>query len=200
MIKNREDSSGAIKYYYGKMGEVWKTVRTLIVPNQAKDKRLKCMICSLCVILIIFSCADKKNRYGINFNNQRSIIKLPLLDSSWKYSPSYTSEGGAWVNPQKKDGVPCYFQKRNLIKNNRLIWESDIYLGGKTYMTIDGSIRESLTVTYYFEKKKWEYVYHTAKRNYNSSNSPSQIKKIYNSIDVVISKSEADSILFSWGL
>ena len=165
-----------------------------------KDKRLKCMICSLCVILIIFSCADKKNRYGINFNNQRSIIKLPLLDSSWKYSPSYTSEGGTWVNAQKKDGVPCYFQKRNFIKNNRLIWESDIYLGGKTYMTIDGSIRESLTVTYYFEKKKWEYVYHTAKRNYNSSNSPSQIKKLYNSIDVVISKSEADSILFSWGL
>ena len=39
-------------------------------------------------------------------------------------------------------------------------------MGGKTYTTIDGSIRESLTVTYYFEKKKWEYVYHTAKRNY----------------------------------
>ena len=121
--------------------------------RNSKDGRLKCMICSLCVILIIFSCADKKNRYGINFNNQRSIIKLPLLDSSWKYSPSYTSEGGTWVNLQKKDGVPCYFQKRNLIKNNRLIWESDIYLGGKTYMTIDGSIRESLTVTYYFEKR-----------------------------------------------
>ena len=168
--------------------------------RNSKDKRLKCMICSLCVILIIFGCADKQNRYGINFNNQRSIIKLPLLDSSWKYSPSYTSEGGTWVNAQKKDGVPCYFQKRNLIKNNRIIWESDIYLGSKTYMTIDGSIRESLDITYYFEEKKWEYVYHTAKRNYNSSNSPSQIKNLYNSIDVVISKCEADSILFSWGL
>ncbi|WP_277266238.1 toxin TcdB middle/N-terminal domain-containing protein, partial [Prevotella corporis] len=31
----REDGSGAIEYYYGKMGEVAKTVRTLIVPNQA---------------------------------------------------------------------------------------------------------------------------------------------------------------------
>ena len=31
----REDGSGAIEYYYGKMGEVLKTVRTLIVPNQA---------------------------------------------------------------------------------------------------------------------------------------------------------------------
>ena len=30
-----EDGSGAIEYYYGKMGEVLKTVRTLIVPNQA---------------------------------------------------------------------------------------------------------------------------------------------------------------------
>lgn len=28
----REDGSGAIEYYYGKMGEVLKTVRTLIVP------------------------------------------------------------------------------------------------------------------------------------------------------------------------
>ena len=120
--------------------------------RNSKDGRLKGMICSLCVILIIFGCAEKQNRYGINFNDQRSIIKLPLLDSSWKYSPSYTSEGGTWVNPQKRDGVPCYFQKRNLIKNNRIIWESDIYLGGKTYMTIDGSIRESLTVTYYFER------------------------------------------------
>ena len=31
----REDDSGAIEYYYGKMGDVLKTVRTLIVPNQA---------------------------------------------------------------------------------------------------------------------------------------------------------------------
>ena len=31
----REDGSGANEYYYGKMGEVLKTVRTLIVPNQA---------------------------------------------------------------------------------------------------------------------------------------------------------------------
>ena len=31
----REDGSGAIEYYYGKMGEVLKTVRMLIVPNQA---------------------------------------------------------------------------------------------------------------------------------------------------------------------
>ena len=31
----REDGSGAVEYYYGKMGEVTKTVRTLIVPNQA---------------------------------------------------------------------------------------------------------------------------------------------------------------------
>ena len=133
--------------------------------RNSKDKRLKCMICSLCVILIIFSCAEKKNRYGINFNNQRSIIKLPLLDSSWKYSPSYTSEGGTWVNPQKKDGVPFYFQKRNLIKNNRLIWESDIYMGDKTYMTIDGSIRESLLL-------------HTISKKRNGNTSIIQLKEI----------------------
>lgn len=31
----REDGTGAIEYYYGKMGEVTKTTRTLIVPNLA---------------------------------------------------------------------------------------------------------------------------------------------------------------------
>ena len=31
----REDGTGAIEYYYGKMGEIIKTTRTLIVPNQA---------------------------------------------------------------------------------------------------------------------------------------------------------------------
>ena len=31
----REDGTGAIEYFYGKMGEVTKTRRTLIVPNQA---------------------------------------------------------------------------------------------------------------------------------------------------------------------
>lgn len=30
-----EDGSGATEYFYGKMGEVVKTVRTMIVPNQA---------------------------------------------------------------------------------------------------------------------------------------------------------------------
>ena len=58
--------------------------------RSSKGRRLKCMIGSLCVILIAFSCVDKKNRYGIEFNDQRSIIQLPLLDSSWEYSPSYT--------------------------------------------------------------------------------------------------------------
>ena len=113
---------------------------------------------------------------------------------------SHTSEGGTWVNPLKKEGVPCHFQKRNLIQSDRIIWESDIYLGGKIYMTIDGSTRESLTITYYFEEKKWEYVYHTAKRIDNSSNRPSQIENLYNSVDIALSKCEADSILSSWGL
>nr|WP_294727073.1 hypothetical protein [Prevotella sp.] len=31
----REDGTGAIEYFYGKMGEVTKTRRTMIVPNQA---------------------------------------------------------------------------------------------------------------------------------------------------------------------
>lgn len=31
----REDGTGAIEYFYGKMGEETKTRRTLIVPNQA---------------------------------------------------------------------------------------------------------------------------------------------------------------------
>ena len=31
----REDGTGAIEYFYGKMGEATKTRRTLIVPNQA---------------------------------------------------------------------------------------------------------------------------------------------------------------------
>lgn len=65
-------------------------------------------------------------------------------------------------------------------------------------MTIDGSTRESLTITYYFEEKKWEYVYHTAKRIDNSSNRPSQIENLYNSVDIALSKCEADSILSSW--
>ena len=58
--------------------------------RSSKGRGLKCMIGFLCVILIAFSCVDKKNRYGIEFNDQRSIIQLPLLDSSWEYSPSYT--------------------------------------------------------------------------------------------------------------
>ena len=78
--------------------------------RNSKNKRVKCMFYLLCVILIIFSCADKKNRYGVNFNNQRSIIKLPLLNSSWKYAPSYTSDGGTWVNPLKKTEFPVTFK------------------------------------------------------------------------------------------
>ena len=31
----REDGTGAIEYFYGKIGEVTKTRRTMIVPNQA---------------------------------------------------------------------------------------------------------------------------------------------------------------------
>ena len=31
----REDGTGAIEYFYGKMGEVTNTRRTMIVPNQA---------------------------------------------------------------------------------------------------------------------------------------------------------------------
>ena len=35
MIRISDDDSNAVEYFYGKMGEVTKTRRTLIVPNQA---------------------------------------------------------------------------------------------------------------------------------------------------------------------
>ena len=35
MIRINDDGSGAVEYFYSKMGEVVKTRRMLIVPNQA---------------------------------------------------------------------------------------------------------------------------------------------------------------------
>lgn len=154
------------------------------------------------IAVTLSNCDKKQNIYGVMFNAQRLNIGLVLLDSTWEYAKSYTSDGGMWINPIKEENLPYYFKKHNLIEKNKIIWETDEYLGKNTYMTIDGNLRESLCITYYFNDKRWEYVFCTAKKMKPNaySNHPEKIKGLYYETSFVISKMEADSILSSWNL
>ena len=97
----REDGSGAIEYYYGKMGEVAKTVRTLIVPNQAVATYVtQWKYDSHDRLLEMIYPDEEKVTYGYNLGGQLTHVR------------GYKSYGYDYVNKIGYDK----FEQRNYLK------------------------------------------------------------------------------------
>ena len=136
--------------------------------------------------------------YGVEFNDVRKKIGLPLLSSDWLYWKVRPADAIEWRNP-KPDKDSAYFKNKIIeFNNDTIIVEYNIYIGNKSYMTLDGRWNESLVISYRFiddEKgdKGWKYRFTTAKKT------PDQYGHFWKEY-FEITKEQADSILLSWNI
>ena len=128
-------------------------------------------------------------KYGIDFNIKRNEIGLPPLDSTWKYNKAIGTQGGSWINPYCENEHPCHIEKSILCNKDTIIWESNVYEGINYFTTVDGTFKETLYITYYFQDRRWKYVWEKGVPvNSNWDN-------LYHK---EIDKIEADSLLINW--
>ena len=86
----REDGTGAIEYFYGKMGEVTKTRRTMIVPNQAIATYVtQWTYDSHNRLLEMIYPDEEKITYSYNLGGRR-IIKKPPVKSTGRGKKIFT--------------------------------------------------------------------------------------------------------------
>jgi hypothetical protein len=147
-------------------------------------------------------------KYGIEFNEERKRVGLPILDSNWRHlSGKMVDETGrrvfytTWVNPARRETNKSYHFARSIRYNNDTIFsESNQYTGSRRFATLDGTSTETLFITYFFVDSRWRYSFLGEKipdlENYSSSDG-----RIYSSSKIfVLTKEEADSVLKHWNI
>jgi len=148
------------------------------------------------IFMILQSCEYAPPRYGLEFNDVREEIGLPILPENWEHHKTLRETGSSkWTNPDYDNEKPCHFKKTVVFNEDTIIWESNQYLGQQKFNTIDGTIREELLITYHFIENEehnigWEYVLLTGEKADDH---------LYYFVINNIAKEEADSILVLWG-
>jgi len=149
--------------------------------------------CSSCVKEQNYTAGHKKieSVFGVDFNKTRAKIGLSELKSNWKIF-NITNDSCIWWTDstiEKKDlnVKPYYFDKRTMVIDDTLIFESDIYTNPDFAV---GDIHVNLSYIYHFkpyrdQKVGWAYYLWTKTDDQNNG---------------YITKQIADSILQSWGL
>lgn len=130
-------------------------------------------------------------KYGMPLNEQREVLGVSLLDSTWTYNEYIGALGASWINPQYEFGVPCHFEKKISCDTNGIVSESDIFYGTDVFKTCDATFQEGVFIEYYYKTKQWTYTWERRGE---------KLGQFYLYEDVDITKEEADSLLHLWGL
>lgn len=149
-----------------------------------------------CIVVVLLGCEHTPPKYGIEFNNIREEIGLPVLLENWEHIKVFGETGSSWINPNYDKEKPYYFRKNVAFNKDAILWESNCYAGQQKFNTVDGTFEELLYINYYFVKNEhnnigWEYLLFTATKSDSGS---------YHMENINITKEVADSILVSWGL
>lgn len=109
----------------------------------------------LIILILVMSffgaCYRHEPKYGKDYNEQRKKIGLSLIPDDWElYKVTKTSS--VWVNPKREINIdrkiPVHWSKDVSYDAHGLIAEYDVYYGSEDYITIDGTFRERLAITY----------------------------------------------------
>ncbi len=146
----REDGTGAIEYFYGKMGEVTKTRRTLIVPNQAVATYVtQWKYDSHNRLLEMIYPDEEKVTYGYNLGGQVDHV------SGYKsYGYDYVSKIGYDKFEQRTylkycNGAETFYN--NDYKKMQFYYHPD-HLGSSSYITnLDGEVMQHIEYVPYGE-------------------------------------------------
>jgi hypothetical protein len=109
----------------------------------------------LVVLLAALGGCKYEAKYGLEYNEQRKKIGLPLLEAGWKLS-TVLEDHTSYTNPdddiyrEKKQAF--HWSKSIYYKKGELTKEYDTYIGPGTYTTIeDGTFDEEIRISYYYK-------------------------------------------------
>jgi len=152
-------------------------------------------------LVILISCKHVQNPedlYGTKYNNEREKIGLKTLNSQWV--SSFENNNKIIWNPENLDsikntGKAFYAEKKIGLKNDTLIFETDIFSGPESFTKSENF--ELLYYVYYYipdEMIPVGWMYNVIKKTGEDEIGMDVCSSTY------ITKNEADSILNSWGL
>ncbi len=111
--------------------------------------------------VILLSCGQKDNRcivdspdkissYGVDFNNERQRIGLPIFETKWQEDSIHYYKGVCWTIANNKH----HFQKYLEFTCDSLIAETDEYRDNVFWSGLNGEKLVSISISYYFNKNK----------------------------------------------
>jgi hypothetical protein len=150
-------------------------------------------ICCSCLKEQSYTAGHKKieSVFGVDFNKARAKVGLSELNSNWIILEIIGDSCIWWtdsaIDKNDLNVKPYYFDKRTMIIDDTLVFESDIYTNPEIAF---GNLHVNLSYIYYFkpdrgQKVGWAYFF---------------LSKHDDPDDGFITKQKADSILQSWGL
>jgi len=153
----------------------------------------------LLTILLTFGlsaiCQQPGPKYGKEYNEERQKVGLPIIPDNWELD-SVLQGSSMWVNPERieklNNHISVHWSKGLDYRTGTLIAESDIYYGREDYTTVDGTFREKLIITYYYQID-----------DYSDEKSVGWSAEILNKANKgrkELSLEEAERILEEWGI
>src|SRR5262245_13510714 len=117
-------------------------------------KQITILLMILLVVGLGTICARATPKYGKEYNEQRKQVGLPLIPDNWKLD-SVLQGSSTWGNPERvekmNNHIPVHWSKGLDYRTGTLISETDTYYGNDDYTHVDGTFRESLGITYYYQ-------------------------------------------------
>lgn len=140
-------------------------------------------------------------RYGVEFNPTRERLGVKPLNEDLILDSPPEKYKTVWRNPNIDKSKPHHSYKRVLYSNGVLLADMDSYTSNKTFKLKDGVAREFVIIRFYYRPANVEvgfdggYVKKLVS-GWHCSYRHEGCDLMYE----VITKSQADSIIASWGI
>lgn len=165
-----------------------------------RNNKIRAVVLILIFLSTLISSCDSYDipqnivqQYGQSFNETRNKVGLTLLTDSFHLKcAEYTGKDRVHSDIMwecNNDNMPG---KHLILVNDIIVKESDYYMSKKTYDTIDGHLHAHLTIVYDFTLNNIKY-------KYKGFIPYKDNRKLFTYDEREVSKTEADSIIYSWG-
>jgi hypothetical protein len=145
---------------------------------------------------MLASCSSQDpmaEKYGLNFNKQRSQLGLPALPADWKLVKN--TDGILRWAPEGNLQGPGFIHKEVTVKDDKLYGEENRFEGKNKYQRDGTNFNEEVYIGCYFDDKEqvseWNCIFKGTRNPITGAASEG---------DTRLTVKQADSIVTSWGI
>lgn len=149
------------------------------------------------VVFFAGSSCRQKPLYGVEYNQEREELDIPLIPDDWRIT-SITPNETTWRNPDLegllKSKTPFHASKYVNYESSKLRYEQDIYFGVEDFIWDGEFLRERISITVYYGESEMGNSFSLEEIDISARYSNE------NGLMQEISVNNAKEILRSWGL